>query len=215
MLVKSITAYGFAFVSGLVLYAVLAPTAERHFLKTPERAQRPIWIMLQWVSTGYLWAAWLIQDFANIYIYLPRKLEAQEAAISIGVVLALLLITFLIRGGPVQRILKSKSNVTDIRSATIIDFSYASILALFAVINNTPISTTWAFLGLIAGREVAVATIDRLKTPAEIVRNIAADASKAALGLVISVVLAVGLPRLAEALTKGGGLDALLSAFKV
>jgi hypothetical protein len=111
--------------------------------------------------------------------------------------------------------LKSKSNVTDIRSATIIDFSYASILALFAVINNTPISTTWAFLGLIAGREVAVATIDRLKTPAEIVRNIAADASKAALGLVISVVLAVGLPRLAEALTKGGGLDALLSAFKV
>lgn len=215
MLVKSLTAYAFAFVAGLAMYAALAPTIERHFHKTPELAQRPIWIMLQWVATAYLWAAWLIQDFANIFIYLPRQLELPGAIASIFVILVLLLITFIIRGGPVQKILRSKTYVTDIRSATIIDFTYASILSLFAVINDTPMSTTWAFLGLIAGREVAMANIHKVRPAIDTLKNILADVSKAALGLAISVVLAVGLPRLAKALSGGDGvasLSALLGA---
>jgi hypothetical protein len=198
MLLKSLQAYAFAFTAGLMLYVVLAPTAERWFLKSPERAQKPIWILLQWTSTAYLWAAWLIQDFANIYIFLPRDLTNGQAAASIMVILALLLVTFIARGGPVQRILRSKTNVVDIRSATIIDFSYASILALFAWVNNTPMSTTWAFLGLIAGREFAIATIDKIRPLGATMRINMSDAGKAAFGLVVSVVLAVGLPRLAQ-----------------
>lgn len=205
MLVKSLQAYAFAFVAALLLWALLAPTIERHFLKTPDRAQKPIWIMLQWISTGYLWSVWLIQDFANIYIYLPRQLDYVQAGASILVVLALLLITFVVRGGPVQKILRSKSNVVDIRSATIIDFSYASVLALFAWFNNSPMSTTWAFLGLIAGREFAVATIDRIRSPGATFKIVASDAGKALFGLVVSVVLAVGLPRLAQYLTAANG----------
>lgn len=205
MLVKSLQAYAFAFVAALLLWALLAPTIERHFLKTPDRAQKPIWIMLQWITTSYLWSVWLIQDFANIYIYLPRQLDYVQAGASILVVLALLLITFVVRGGPVQKILRSKSNVVDIRSATIIDFSYASVLALFAWFNNSPMSTTWAFLGLIAGREFAVATIDRIRSPGATFKIVASDAGKALFGLVVSVVLAVGLPRLAQYLTAANG----------
>lgn len=205
MLVKSLQAYAFAFVAALLLWALLAPTIERHFLKTPDRAQKPIWIMLQWITTGYLWSVWLIQDFANIYIYLPRQLDYVQAGASILVVLALLLITFVVRGGPVQKILRSKSNVVDIRSATIIDFSYASVLALFAWFNNSPMSTTWAFLGLIAGREFAVATIDRIRSPGATFKIVASDAGKALFGLVVSVVLAVGLPRLAQYLNAANG----------
>lgn len=198
MLVKSLTAYGFAFVVGLVLYVVLAPTLERHFMRTPERAQKPFWILLQWVSTAYLWTQWLIQDFANIYIYLPRQLNETQAAGSIGIVLVLLLITFLVKGGPVQKILRSKTGVTDIRSATFIDFTYASVLWFFFTLNSTPMSTTWAFLGLIAGREFAIATIDRVRPFNGTLRIVATDAAKAAFGLVVAVTLAVGLPRLAQ-----------------
>lgn len=212
MLVKSLAAYAFAFLAALALYAALAPTLERHFLKTPEQAQRPIWIMLQWLSTAYLWAAWLIQDFANIYIFLPRQLHLSGAVASLLVILVLLLITFIVRGGPVQRILRSKTHVTDIRSATIIDFSYASVLALFAWVNNSPMSTTWAFLGLIAGREIAMANIHRVRPAMATLRNIFADASKAAFGLAISVVLAVGLPRLAKTLA-GGDAASLSTLF--
>jgi hypothetical protein len=200
MLVKSLQAYALAFMGGLALYTLLAPTVERWFLKTPEQAQKPFWILLQWCSTAYLWSAWLIQDFANIYIYLPRQLSPEAAAGSLAVVLALLLITFIAKGGPVQKILRTKSNVVDIRSATIIDFSYASILAFFAYVNNSPMSTTWAFLGLIAGREFAIATIDKIRSPGETFKIVATDAAKAGFGLVISVAMAVGLPRLAQAL---------------
>ncbi|MDZ7629386.1 MAG: hypothetical protein U5J99_13380 [Parvularculaceae bacterium] len=201
MLIKSLQAYAFAFMSGLLLYAILAPTVERHFLKTPNDAQKPVWILLQWCTTAYLWAAWLIQDFANIYIFLPRELTHTQAALSLLIIVVLLMITFIAKGGPVQKILRTKSNVIDIRSATIIDFSYASVLSFFAYLSNSPMSTTWAFLGLIAGREFAVATIDKIRSPGATLKIVASDAGKATLGLVISVVMAVGLPRLAQALS--------------
>ncbi len=198
MIQKSLTAYGFAFLLGLGMYIALAPTVERYFLKTPEKGQKPFWILLQWVATGYLWAMWLIQDFSHIFIYMPRHLDASQAIFGIGVILLFLLITFLDRGGPVQKVLTSKTSITDIRSATIMDFTYASVLALFANLNSTPMSTTWAFLGLIAGRELAIATIDKVRSPGATFVIILKDASKAGIGLVISITLALGLPYLAR-----------------
>lgn len=201
MIEKSLIAYVVSFGLGVGMYVLLAPTVERYFLKTPDKAQRPVWILLQWITTAYLWAVWLIQDFANIFIFLPRDLSAAQASVAVLVILALLMVTFLNGGGPVQKILKSKTSVTDIRSATIIDFVYASILAYFAYVSNTPMSTTWAFLGFIGGRELALATIDKVRSPAATFRLIGRDAGKALIGLVVSVVLAVGLPRLAQAMT--------------
>lgn len=198
MIEKSLWAYIASFGLGLVMYVLLAPTAERHFMKTPERAQKPVWILFQWVTTAYLWAVWLIQDFANIYIFLPRKLSVEQGVASVGLIMVLLLITFLNKGGPVQRILNSKTGVTDIRSATLIDFFYASILAYFAYVSNTPMSTTWAFLGFIGGRELALATIDKVRSPGATLKIVGMDAGKAFFGLVVSIGLAVGLPRLAE-----------------
>lgn len=200
MIEKSAYAYVMSFGLGLVMYVLLAPTLERHFMKTPERAQKPVWIMFQWVTTAYLWAVWLIQDFANIYIFLPRNLTATQAAATVGVIMLLLMITFINKGGPVQKILNSKTSVTDIRSATLIDFFYASILAYFAYVSNTPMSTTWAFLGFIGGRELALATIDKVRSPGATLKIIGMDAGKALFGLAISVGLAVGLPRLAQTL---------------
>lgn len=203
MIQKSAFAYVVSFGLGVGLYILLAPTVERYFLKTPEQGQKPFWILLQWTTTAYLWAAWLIQDMANIFVFLPRHLTAGQVTVSAFVILALLLVTFLNRGGPVQRIIRSKTNVTDIRSATIIDFTYASILAYFAYVSNTPMSTTWAFLGFIGGRELAIATIDKIRSPGATLQMIGKDAGKALIGLGISVGLAVSLPRLAEAMANG------------
>ncbi|HOP18707.1 MAG TPA: hypothetical protein PLV61_01975 [Parvularculaceae bacterium] len=205
MIQKSLYAYAMSFVVGGVLYSLLAPTIERHFLRTPDRAQKPIWILLQWVTTAYLWGVWLIQDMANIFVFLPRQLNHTQAGIGVGVILVLLLITFANGGGPVQRILKSKTSVTDIRSATIIDFTYASLLAYFAYISKTPMSTTWAFLGFIAGREFAIATIDRVRSPGATAKIVGMDAFKAFVGLVISIGLAVGMPPLAAHLAQQAG----------
>lgn len=201
MIQKSAYAYVMSLALGAVAYTFLAPTLERHFMKTPDRAQRPHWILFQWVTTAYLWAVWLIQDFANIFVFLPRDLAVAEASFAVLAILVLLMVTFLNGGGPVQKILKTKTSVTDIRSATLIDFFYATILAYFAYVSKTPMSTTWAFLGFIGGRELALATIDKVRSPGATLKIVAMDAGKALFGLAISVGLAVSLPRIAAAMT--------------
>ncbi len=152
------------------------------------------WVAAQWLTTGYLWAVWLIQDFANIFVFLPRELTAVQGFLAMAAIMVLLGYTFWNQGGPVQRILKSKSNVTDIRSATIIDFLYASLLFFFKELNDLPMSTTWVFLGLIAGREYAFAVMRKVVTYGATVLDTFSDLGKAFIGLVISIDLAVGLP---------------------
>jgi len=208
MLTKSLMGYVVAFISGGVIYAGLAPTLERWFIKTHDQQHAIGWLIIQWAMTAYLWAVWLMQDFANIFVYLPRGLDADggpalnlsEAIVAMAAILVLLAITFWNKGGPIQRILQSKTSVDDIRSAAVINFVYASLLFYFKELNNIPMSTTWVFLGLIAGREFAIATIDKVRTTKATAMIVVSDAFKAFIGLVVSVVLAIGLPLMAQAL---------------
>ena len=200
MLVKSGIGYVAAFATGALLYAALTPTLERYFRRTEDQSRALGWVILQWTTTAYLWGIWLIQDFANIFVFLPRELSAAQAFGAMVVIVVLLAVTFANRGGPVQKILTSKSNVTDIRSATIIDFTYATLLFFFKEVSNIPMSTTWVFLGLIAGREYAMAILGKTRTVGSTTRVVVSDAAKALLGLGISVGLAVYMPKIAEAL---------------
>lgn len=162
------------------------------------------WVTTQWATTGYLWAVWLIQDFANIFVFLPRELSAVQGFTAMGVILVFLVITFANAGGPVQRILRTKTNVIDIRSATIVDFVYASLLFFFKELSDIPMSTTWVFLGLIAGREYGFALTRASTRLVAAVIDTAEDAAKAFIGIVISVDLAVGLPVIAQQLAGSG-----------
>jgi hypothetical protein len=74
---------------------------------------------------------------------------------------------------------------------------FATILFFFKEMNNIPMSTTWVFLGLIAGREIAFTILDKVRPVGDTAMIVFKDAGKALMGLGISVVLAVGLPRLA------------------
>jgi len=184
--------------SGLIIEALI-------FAISRKFGNMSYWVVLQWVTTGYLWAVWLIQDFANIFVFLPRQITAVESFIAMGAILALLAYTFWNKGGPVQKILKAKTAVTDIRSATIIDFIYACLLFLFKEVSAIPMSTTFVFLGLMAGREYGFTLLDRGMDIIKTTRLTVSDAAKAFIGLVISIDMAVGLPRLAEALSGKAG----------
>ncbi|MEM8987549.1 MAG: hypothetical protein AAGC95_12590 [Pseudomonadota bacterium] len=215
MLIKSGLGYIVAFGVGGLTYAILAPTLERFFIKTKDQQYAAGWVVLQWMTTAYLWGVWLMQDFANIFIFLPLEYVPVDgggymATISpiyayggLAAIAVFLAVTFANAGGPVQRILKSKTSVTDIRSATIIDFMFGTILFVFKEMSDIPMSTTWVFLGLIAGREYAIATIDKVRPIAATSKIVLSDAGKAIIGLIISVVLALGLPWLASQVTFG------------
>lgn len=166
------------------------------------RSRGLYWVTVQWVTTGYLWSVWLIQDFANIFVFLPRELTLVQGFGAMVVIAVLLGYTFWNDGGPVQRILRTKANVTDIRSATLIDLIYASLLFFFKEYSDIPMSTTWVFLGLIAGRQFAFALMVKAIEMSRSIVDVTEDIAKAYVGVVISINLAVGLPYLG-ALTAG------------
>ncbi|MEL6142131.1 MAG: hypothetical protein AAFU67_10980 [Bacteroidota bacterium] len=157
MTMKSILGYAMAFCVAILVWQVVTNLLDRKFINSPiKNNERTTWTILQWVSTGFLWSMWLIQDFANIYVYLPRSLDFVEVMITLGILLFMLAVIFYSKGGNIQKIVKAKTNTTDIRSATIIDFIYGLILLFFKEFSNVPMSTTWVFLGLLAGREIAI-----------------------------------------------------------
>ncbi|MEO0712930.1 MAG: hypothetical protein AAFS03_09385 [Pseudomonadota bacterium] len=197
-------AVSYSLTTALVIVGLGLTIEVSSFLAGKRFGPAAYWTILQWVTTGYLWGVWLIQDFANIFVFLPRELSAVEGFAAMFAILGLLAYTFWNKGGPVQRILQAKTAVTDIRSATVIDFIYASLLFFFKEVSDIPMSTTFVFLGLIAGRELGFAIMEQALSPMRALKLSVSDASKAYIGLVVSINMAVGLPLLARILTEEG-----------
>ena len=157
MTMKSILGYALAFCVAILIWQLVTRMLDKRFLANPiTDKEKRLWTVLQWASTGFLWGQWLIQDFANIYVYLPRTLTGLEIGASLVILLTMLAVIFYSKGGSIQKIVKEKTNTTDIRSATLIDFVYGIVLLFFKEFSQVPMSTTWVFLGLLAGREIAI-----------------------------------------------------------
>ena len=190
MVIKSMSGYLVAFLVAIVLYHFIIKNLERRFSNHPiNDKERSWWTMAQWGSTGFLWTQWLAQDFANIYVYLPRKIDGMTLAISLVVLLAMLAYIFYSRGGAIQSIVKAKSNTEDIRSATFIDLAFGIILFFFKELSKIPMSTTWVFLGLLAGREIALKYNLHKKISKVTMKDLGSDLGKVFFGLVISIAL--------------------------
>jgi len=192
MVLKSILGYGIAFIASITLYYIVAKQLERpaSLKKLEKSGNEKFWYIGQWLSTGFLWVQWLIQDFANIYVYLPRALSFAEMIISLSVILLMLAIIFKQKGGKIQEVVTNKTNAENIRSATIIDLCYGLVLFVFTEINSVPMSTTWTFIGILAGREIAIRTRLKHKIKNKVYKIIFWDLTKVMIGLVVSVILA-------------------------
>ena len=208
MLNKSLFGYAIAFSLAWLLYIWLSRLLERYFVEHPfggpDRGlltNQTFWTVAQWLSTGFLWSQWLTQDLANVYIYLgrPEDLSLGMFAFSLVTILLMLAFIFYQKGGAIQGIVRAKTNTADIRSATFIDLFYGVILLIFKqnILGlweaKLPMSTTWVFLGLLAGRELAIRMRLGPKPDRELATMLFSDLGKAALGLIVSVILVVVL----------------------
>lgn len=196
MMTKSLLGYVVAFVFAIVLYFAIAEAFERHFLNTANDTPPQHWVALQWISTGFLWSQWLVQDLANIFVYLPRRLDVNWLAFGLVVMAVLHAWTFYSQGGEIQKVVTSKTNTGDIRSATIVDFAFGIVLLVFKEWSKIPMSTTWVFLGLLAGREIAMSVRLQSRPMPETLRLVRNDGVRIAAGLAVSVLLAIALPRI-------------------
>jgi len=190
MVVKSMSGYLVAFGTAILLYFLIAKTIEKRWIeKGITQSETKVWTILQWMSTGFLWSQWLIQDFANIYVYLPRSVSITTLIISILIFWVLIGYIFYSKGGAIQSIVLAKTNTVDIRSATVIDLSFAIILLFFKELNNIPMSTTWVFLGLLAGREIGIKYFAYQNVGMDTLKDLGRDLGKVFFGLAVSVLL--------------------------
>ena len=190
MLVKSVSGYGVAFVTAFVLWMLLSHAFQRWF----QGEAHPGWRVGQWVSSGLLWSVWIQQDAANVAVYLPRQITAMELIPVLILPFFGLGLLFWQGGEKIQQVVNEKSAVVDVRPATVIDFVYAIILYVFKELSNVPMSTTWVFIGLLGGRELAMA----LRRAGDYnVRQaaglLAKDLTLALIGLAVSIVIALAV----------------------
>ena len=137
---------------------------------------------------------WLSHDIANIAVFLPRELSFLQLVGVIAFFVIGLGWIFYKKGGKIQEIILSKKNTRYIRSATIIDLVYAFLLLYFKELNDIPMSTTWVFVGLLCGRELALSSYlvggPGTKTVFPI---IAKDLFKLLIGLSVSVAIVLSI----------------------
>jgi hypothetical protein len=193
VMTKSFFGYVLAFVLAILVWFIL----ERFVKNYLKGTAKPYWMVLQWITSGILWAVWIMQDAANIAVFLPRQLDLVEFICYTGFVFLGLGLIFFLKGDKIQDIINEKTDVTDVRAATLVDLVYAVILFYFKLYNNFPMSTTWVFIGLLAGRELAIALGKHGKTKQRnewLLRGFRLarkDIFKALAGLVVSLILAV------------------------
>jgi len=160
MLVKSVVGYGLSAMVAYGTWMLLSRFINEKYNKV-KAEHRNYWRIAQWGATGFLWFSWLSHDMANIAVFLPRVLPVELLCGCLFVLVFWLGYIFKNNGGKIQNVVLEKTGSRFIRSATIIDLVYAFLLYFFKELNSIPMSTTWVFIGLLTGRELAIATTNR------------------------------------------------------
>ena len=195
MLMKSIMGYGVAAGFAYMVWFAITKYANNWFDETQpvSESNKKFWRIAQWVATGGLWWTWLSHDMANIAVFLPRVIPVDLMFLISFVFVAGMFFMFRERGGKIQQIVLEKHNTRYVRSATLIDLFYWLCLYFFKELNDIPMSTTWVFVGLLAGRELAMATYYGKQKTRSVFPLVAKDFGKMMVGLGASVALVLAI----------------------
>jgi hypothetical protein len=170
MLVKSIMGYAIAAVSAYGIWFIISKLLDESNPVKDEH--KKYWVVAQWVTTGFLWYTWLSHDMANIAVFLPRQVPIEMMfAISVIFVSGLYWM-FRENGGRIQTVVLEKHNM---------------ILWVFKEWNDIPMSTTWVFIGLLTGRELAIASFTQKRKFRSVFPLVGKDFFKMMIGLAASV----------------------------
>jgi hypothetical protein len=192
VVVKSWSGYVMAFILSFAIWYFSYNLIRKYFRS---RKTHVAWTVVQWTVSGSLWAVWIMQDGANIAVFLPRQQTPFQFVIFAVTIFAGMGLLFFLRGDKIQEIVSEKVRISDVRAATLVDFSYVILLIYKLFISTVPMSTTWVFLGIIGGREIAVSLIRQKvgkRHKVKAVKMVAKDFSYAMIGLFISIALASG-----------------------
>lgn len=190
VVLKSWSGYILAFIISFLVWYLSYKTIRKYF---KSRKHSQYWVIVQWIVSGSLWATWVMQDGANIAVFLPREQTPIQFGVFALTIFFGLGLLFYLRGDKIQGVVSEKTRVSDIRAATLIDLSYVILLIYKLFISTVPMSTTWVFLGIIGGREIAISLSRKKKGnkhKKKALGMIGRDFAYAMIGLLVSIALA-------------------------
>lgn len=193
MLIKSMVGYGVAAATAYICWIVISKFINEKLDDITDKKQISFWRNSVWLTSGWLWWIWLSHDVANIAVYLPRQLDVSHLLIVLAYFTVLLFYIFYNHGGNIQKVVLNKTGTRYARSATLINIIYAAVLYYFKEVNNLPMSTTWVFVGLLCGRELAISTMNKDYKFKYVFPIIGKDFIKMIFGLSISVAIVLAI----------------------
>ena len=183
----------FGFILWKYIYPFFANKIQKYMNFTLlEVNNEKFWFIMQYLSTALLWFSWLFSNMSSALVFVPRQFDVKSLFVLL--LFSSVIIYYLIdnMGGNMQQLIKNKKNTDNIKAATMINIVYGCLIYIFQFSVNIPISTTWVFIGLIAGREMAITSSKNILVVSDIihknsVKRIIFDLLHAVLGVIISL----------------------------
>lgn len=153
MLTKTILGYIMGITTSFLLWEYLVKVYGKNLFLFEENGN--FWRNVQWASSGLLFISWLTSGISNLVIFLPRVFNVYNLVLLLMLGLTMLAFTIYNRGGPIEEIVSHKSGMDNLKITSITNILYAVILLGVIHSSKVPMSTSWVFIGILAGQEMA------------------------------------------------------------
>jgi hypothetical protein len=196
MLTKTAASYFVSFAASAYIFSMILKKYRKYLLNTTSTEDKYlyIWNYLQIISTVLLVINWLCFSISNITVFLPRKLNPHDFLLFMFILLYTLASVLSNKSNKMQEILSSKKNANNLKINVLINLLFSTILFVFKVISNISIATTFVFLGILAGKEVAIAFSESDifgKTYKKTILTVLRDINKCILGVCVSLAFVI------------------------
>jgi hypothetical protein len=146
------------YIVGIILsYSVWSFLLVKFTNKLFTESNAPIFKIIQWATSGILFMSWAIIGTANMVIFVPRDFDIYSLILFLFLSLGVIAFAIYNRGGPIQELVDEKCNMDNLKTTSITNILYASIILGLVELSPVSFSTTWVFIGLLAGQEMALA----------------------------------------------------------
>lgn len=189
MLTKTVTSYFLAFIVSFFIWNFI----KKHFsqIMKMDNKENTFWNITEYITTSLVWIAWNMLNICVFVVFVDRKFNFFELVAVNIIVLVVLYIILKGDNTKIEEIINEKNETENKKSIAIFNLLFALILIFIEFFSNVPLTTTWVFLGLLAGKELSESfTNNNIFSNTKIKKSlikIIKDLHKAMVGIIFSL----------------------------
>ncbi len=187
MVTKTFMSYVLAFVVSFLAWKIIYTLFRGHVRVKKDEQIGKVWIFMEYIFTGAVWAMWLTISACNFVVFLLRVFVLKDFILFLFMGILCIYLMVYNGGGEMLKIIEDKSDV-DIKNTTIFNALLSITMLIIRCVSKIPITSTWMFLGTMAGRELAVASSSAVSKYKSCYKKILIDLKLAIFGIVLSLI---------------------------